>query len=125
MIKILTVSIEDNSFEDLTSEMKMHNDINLFQVRTSDAALNMASDNSLDLVISDEDLGDITGLEFVSRLLKVNPMVNSALVSSLSPEEFHETSEGLGIMAQLPKNPGREDVQDLLEKLKQIKGMLS
>jgi hypothetical protein len=85
----------------------------------------MASDDSLDLIVLDEDLGDMTGLDFVSRLLKVNPMINSALASSLSSEEFHEASEGMGIMIQLPINPAKKDAEELLAKLKRIKGMLS
>ena len=36
-------------------------------------------------------------------------MINSAAVSSLSPEKFHEASEGLGILPQLPPRPGAHD----------------
>jgi DNA-binding NarL/FixJ family response regulator len=103
----------------------MHSDIGLFQANSADEALAMASNNTLDLVIVDQDLGNMTGLEFISKLLSVNPMINSAVVSSLSSEEYHEASEGLGIMAQLPVDPGVKDTEELLIKLREIKGMLT
>ena len=39
----------------------------------------------------------------------VNAMVNTAVVSPLSDEEFHEVSEGLGILGRLPNEPGMSD----------------
>jgi hypothetical protein len=66
----------------------------------------------------------MTALELSRRLLKINPMINCALVSGLSAEEFHEASEGLGIMAKLPKQPGAKDANELIKNLKQIMGLL-
>jgi hypothetical protein len=48
------------------------------------------------------------------------PMVNCAAVSSLVSEDFHEQSEGLGILMQLPVRPGQEHAEILLGKLKSI-----
>jgi hypothetical protein len=50
----------------------------------------------------------------------VNAMVNTAVVSPLADEEFHEVSEGLGILSRLPKEPGESDAAELLCKLKKI-----
>ena len=47
----------------------------------------------------------------------VNAMVNTAVVSPLSDEEFHEASEGLGILGRLPNEPGMNDAGELLRKL--------
>jgi len=47
-------------------------------------------------------------------------MVNCAVVSSLLTEDFHEAGEGLGILRQLPANPGLEYAKELLEQLKKI-----
>jgi hypothetical protein len=51
-----------------------------------------------------------------------NAMINQAVVSRLTPEEFHETSEGLGIMAQLPPKPDAGQAKMLMETLKSITG---
>jgi hypothetical protein len=64
--------------------------------------------------------GDITGLEFIRAIAAKRPMINCAAVSSLTSEDFHEASEGLGILMQLPVEPGRKHADMLLEQLKSI-----
>jgi len=83
-------------------------------------ALSMIAERDFDLVVTDDNLGDMTGLEFIKTLVALKPMVNCAAVSSLLPDEFHEASEGLGVLMQLPVNPGGEYAEDLLEHLKKI-----
>jgi len=125
MLKLLLVNRDIDSFSALSSALSGQEDIELDVSPSGEKALAMLSSKAVDLVIADEDLGDMTALELSSRLLKINPMINCAVVSSLPPEEFHEASEGLGIMTQLPKQPGVKDAEDLIKTLKQIKGMLA
>ena len=80
----------------------------------------MIAERNFDLVVADEKLGDMTGLEFIRGVVAKNPMVNCAAVSSLMPEDFHEASEGLGILMQLPVRPGQEYAEKLLAHLKSI-----
>ena len=75
---------------------------------------------SFDMVVSDESLSDMTGLEFVKKLVMTHPMTHCALVNSLSPETYHEASEGLGLLMQLPAAPDRETSEQLLSHLKTI-----
>ena len=63
-------------------------------------------------------------MELVQKLLLVNAMVNTAVVSSLSDEEFHEASEGLGILGRLPNDPGMSDAVEMLHKLKTVLGVV-
>jgi len=125
MLKLLLVNRDMDSFSALSSALSGQEDIELDVSPSGEKALEMLSSKAVDLVVADEDLGDMTALELSSRLLKINPMINCAVVSSLPPEEFHEASEGLGIMTQLPKQPGVKDAEDLIKTLKQIKGMLA
>lgn len=76
----------------------------------------------VDLVLLDEDLGDMTGLELVKRLVAANPLINCALVSSLSAESYHAVSEGLGLLMQLPPKPGIADGERLMAHLNRIVG---
>ncbi len=46
--------------------------------------------------------------------------MNCAAVSSLSADDFHEASEGLGVMMQLPLEPDLKDAEKLVEYLKTI-----
>ena len=87
--------------------------------------MDIASDTAIDLVVTEEKLGDMTGLEFAGRLLSLNPMINCASVSSLSHEKFHDVSEGMGVMAQLPTKPRKENAEELLQRLRYIKNLTS
>ncbi len=123
MLKLLLVNRDSHSLSSLCSALRGQDDIELAVSESGEKALAMLSSMAVDLVVAEEDLGDMTALEFARRLLKINPMINCAIVSGLPHEEFHEASEGLGIMAQLPKQPGAEDAESLVETLKQIKGL--
>ena len=73
-----------------------------------------------DLIVIDEDVDGNSNLEIARQIVMTNAMVNLALVSSLSPGDFHEASEGLGIVAQVPPHPGEEDARRLLEAIQSI-----
>jgi len=121
MLKLLLVSPNKTSLSGLASALAEHGDVDLSWAESGEKALDIASDTAIDLVVTDERLGDMTGLEFAGRLLSVNPIINCASVSHLSPENFHEVSEGLGLMAQLPIQPGKEDAEKLLQRLRNLK----
>jgi CheY-like chemotaxis protein len=125
MLKLLLVSRNIDSLSGLSMALRGQGDIELEVSPSGEEALARLSGKAFDLVVADENLGDMTALELSRRLLKINPMINCAVVSSLSPEEFHEASEGLGIMTQLPQDPGAKDADMLISTLKQIKGMLT
>ena len=95
-------------------------DIHIVRAVSGGTGLSMLAESNFDLVVTDENLGDMTGLEFIRTIVSKSPMVNCAAVSSLTSEEFHEASEGLGILMQLPVEPGQEHADMLLEQLKSI-----
>ena len=124
MLGILLVSSNEEPLSDLASALAELGDVNLVRAGSGEKALAKARDNDIDLVVTDEELSDMTGLELVGRLLSVNPMINCAAVSHLSPGKFHEASEGLGLMAQLPPHPGRGDAERLFRDMKNLKGLI-
>ncbi len=124
MRTILLVCGDIDSFADLASALARYGDVDLFWAESGGEALDMISEAAVDLVVTDERLVDMTGLEFSGRLISVNPMINCAVVSSLSLEDFHEASEGLGVLAQLPIRPGAEEAEDLLRRLKNMKDLI-
>jgi DNA-binding response OmpR family regulator len=71
-------------------------------------------------VIIDDNLLDMPGLDLVRRLLPINALINTAVISDLSPEAFHEAGEGLGILAQLPPNPTKSEGLAILARLKRM-----
>jgi CheY-like chemotaxis protein len=83
-------------------------------------ALIKIADANFDLIVADEQLGDMSGLQFIEKVILDKPMINCAAVTSLSHSDFHEASEGLGILMPLPVRPGQEQAEKLLDLLKNI-----
>jgi DNA-binding response OmpR family regulator len=79
-----------------------------------------AAAGPVDLIIIDEKVENKPGLDIAKDIIRINAMANLALVSGLAPEEFHEASEGLGIMAQLPFNSNEQDAEMLLKALETL-----
>lgn len=124
MFKVLLVSTDKETFNEFESALKEFEDIQPVRTDSGAKALQIVAQSGLDLVVADEDLGDMTGLEFAGKLVSVNPMVNCALLSTLSPEVFHEKSEGLGVLAQLPVIPGQEEARELVQKLRELENIM-
>jgi len=124
MNKLLIVTPDKAPFNEFALVLEQNDDVELSWAETGQRALDMVSGMSFDLVVVDEKLGDMTGIEFIETLVSVNPMINCAAVSPLPSDEFHEVSEGLGILAQLPVLPGAKDAEDVLKRLNHLKKLL-
>ena len=120
MISLLLVSTEKDSLSDVSRHFEQRDGITTHLAGSGKKALEMISEQDFDLVLSDQTLEDMTGLEFAKKLVSTNPMINCAAVSSLSHEEFHEASEGLGLLMQLPVRPGKQDAVALMQRLEEI-----
>ena len=83
-------------------------------------ALKAAAEQHPAAMVIDQDLGDMSGIDLVPRLLEINAMINVALVSDLPEETFHEVTEGLGILMKLPSHPGVQDVAEFCECIKGV-----
>ena len=97
-------------------------EVHLQQVVSGADALEAARASAPHLVVIDSGLPDTESLGLVQKLLMVNAMVNTAVVSPLADAEFHEASEGLGILGRLPVDPGIKDIVDLLHQLRKVLG---
>jgi len=119
MIKIMIAGRDPASLTALKAGLAK-SDVDIVRAESGGIGLSMMAEGNFDLVVADENLGDMTGLEFIRAIVAKRPMVNCAAVSSLTPEDFHEASEGLGILMQLPVSPGQEQAEMLLGQLKNI-----
>ena len=125
MINLLLVSSNDDSLSTLAAALAKHNDVHVLQERSGAAALKKVTEQNYDLMITDENPDDMTGLELAEKVVRINPMINCAAVSSLTPVEFHEASEGLGLLAQLPVRPGVAQAEDILKRLREVISLTS
>ncbi len=119
MINILLVSPNKNSLSDFKTGFEEY-DTQITWVESCKDTLAILKNNKFDLIVTDEKLADTNGIKCIKELILFNPMLNCAAVSSLSPDDFHEASEGLGILMQIPQNPGEKDAIKLFDHLKTI-----
>jgi CheY-like chemotaxis protein len=125
MIEFLLVTSNKTDFSIFSEALVNQNEVSLVFADSGADALFKVSKQRFDLVITDEKLNDMPGLVFAEKLVKQNALVNCAVVSSLPEKEFHEASEGLGLLAKLPPRPGAQDARNLLERALMIKGLVS
>ena len=72
------------------------------------------------LVIVDSEVPDTDPLGLVREIIRANAMVNTAVMSALSDDEFHEAAEGFGILCRLPLDPRAGEADCLMKKLRSI-----
>ena len=109
MLKLLFVSNRVETLSEFISTLKEDDKNEVLYAGSGETALKLIKDSAIDLVITDEEIGDMSGLDFARILISLSPMTNCAALSSLPEKEFHELSEGLGLMNHLPANPERSD----------------
>jgi DNA-binding NarL/FixJ family response regulator len=111
-------------FSVLTARLRQEQEIEVVSATNGKAGFEDLKTKPIDLVIVDEQLDDMTGIQFVKQLVKVNPLVNTVIVSALSAEDFHEETEGLGVLMQLPLKPQEDDAAKLLALMAMITGLM-
>lgn len=117
---IIIATGEKDRFSTLASSLKNQIRSNIHWAESGSAALTAAKNLSPLMVIIDEALPDMSGLDFARKLLKVNALIYTALVSGLSQEDFHEASEGLGVLVQLPFSPEKKNAEDIVSGLRNV-----
>ena len=125
MVSILLVNHMDRSLAGIVSYLKEKGEYGWQQATSGLDALKILTEKEIDLVIADETLEDMTGLELINKMVKLRPMTQYALVSSLSSKAFHDASEGLGILMQLPVDPGKHHGEILMNTFENIFNLLS
>ncbi|MGE0083837.1 MAG: response regulator [Desulfococcaceae bacterium] len=117
MKTFLIVTDKADAFSGLVSGLHSQAEAEIRYADSVKAVLDTVAQSPPDLIIIDEKTEGLSGLEIAGMIIRKNAMINMALVSSMSPEEFHEASEGLGILAQIRPRPDSGEAGILLEAL--------
>ena len=125
MLSILLASREHESLARFAAGLWQKSDIELLHVDSAADGLKSAERDTVDLVVVGEELTDMTPVEFVTQLVRVRPTINCAMVSNLSHDDFHEATEGLGVLMQLPPNPSGADAEVLLQKVEALSSLFT
>jgi DNA-binding NarL/FixJ family response regulator len=123
MLRVVLATNRPKALQAFAEALSSDPEVQLESVVSGAEALEAVRTSAPHLVVIDPNLPDIAPLELVQKLLMVNAMVNTAVVSPLSEEEFHQASEGLGILGRLPNDPGMSDAVEMLHKLRRVLGV--
>lgn len=121
---IVFIAKDFSRFGPLVYRLRRDRRVELIPVVTGAAGLSQLRGKPIDLVIVDEQLEDMSGIEFVRQLVTVNPLANTAIVGALTEEDFHEATEGMGVLMQLPRQPTEQDAETLLGLMAKIAGLM-
>jgi DNA-binding NarL/FixJ family response regulator len=91
---------------------------------SGDAGFDFLQRHRVDLVIIDQWLDQGSGIAFAKQLVKSHPLVNIAIVGTEDDEAFHQATEGLGVLMQLPPQAGAVEAEKLLTALERIGALL-
>jgi DNA-binding response OmpR family regulator len=122
MLHILLVTVRREHIESFAQGLSSDPEVRLDEAATGEEALNIVRTGCPHLVIVDSLPGDEGPLDLVREMIGANAMVNTAVVSPLSDADFHDKSEGLGILSRLPPDPGNSDSKALVQKLRGVLG---
>lgn len=95
-------------------------------VEWSDSAedvLGRASASAWKLLVVDAMMPGMDYKKFLMDLLRVNAMLNTVVVTDMGEDDFHEDSEGLGVLCAVPAEPGRDDGVRAADQLKLVFGL--
>ena len=123
MLDIVLVTARPQTMPAFIQGLSSDKEVRLKQVTSGLEALAAVRTAAPHLVVIDSDLPDSSPLDLIQQLLILNAMVNTAVISPLSDSEFHEYSEGLGILKSLPLAPDADDAAVLLRQLRQVLGL--
>ncbi len=125
MLKILLVFSDDHLNDDFVNEILQTKNTEVVIVGSGEMALELISKNQFDLAVTAETLSDMAGIELIKKLVKIDPVINTAVASDLSIKDFHEATEGLGVLRAIPIRADSDDAQHLLNYLGKIESIMS
>ena len=123
MYNFLLVSPRADELDDFTAVLTAQPDITLAQVTSGEEMMKIIRDQSPHLVILDRKIKDRDSLGLVHELLQVDAMINSAMITSMDADSWHEISEGLGMMPPVPDPPSEKDALVLLKNFRRMPGI--
>lgn len=119
-LRILLASGARQRLAPLATGLWMNTEAELHQTAGTAEAMTMLRQRPIELVVVDEELVDAPGIELVRLVARNHPFVYCALVSRLPEEQFHELTEGLGVLMQLSSPPQLSEAKAILAQLSAV-----
>ena len=117
MYRIVIVSSNLSSLSALSQALQIGGRLSVEWVGSGEDALELVKRSAPDLFILDEKEGEPPDFALVRKIMQQNALINVVMVSRLWEKDFHDAAEGLGILMQLPSQPGLAEAEALLARL--------
>ncbi len=117
MYRIVFVSSNPASLSVLAQALQADTRIAIEWVASGEEALALIKCAAPDLMILDGNPGEPMDFALVRKIMHLNALINVVMVGRLPEKEFHDSSEGLGLLMQLPPQPGLLEAEALLARL--------
>lgn len=124
MRSIVLAGSDHRGLAGFAAGLAQNGEVEIIGVDTATAVLDAVQSKPVHLVVVGEELADTDPVDCVNRLVRLNPMINCAMVSALTADDFHEATEGLGVLMQLPPNPSGADAVALITKVESLNALL-
>jgi len=117
---VLLVTSRETQLEAFAEALRSDPNVELITIDSAEASVEAAVRLVPVLAIIDQEVGGVSGMDIVQRLLEVNAFIYTAMLTEMDEALFHERSEGLGILSEVAFQPGPTDAVDLLAKLREV-----
>jgi chemotaxis response regulator CheB len=117
MYRIVLVSSHPASLSILARALQSHAGVAVEWASSGEKALTLIKRAASDLVILDEKPGEPMDFALVRKIMQLNALINVVMVGALPEKEFHDAAEGLGVLMQLPPQPGLFEAEALQARL--------
>lgn len=119
-MSIVLATARPEPLSEFTAGLTRESGLEVELAPTGAMALELIKTEKPKLVVVDEGLPDIKPLELVREIVMASAMTLTAVVTSMTEDDFHEASEGYGVLMALPALPAREHGKELAELLAQV-----
>jgi hypothetical protein len=122
MTEIIIASPDAVQLTEFSGALAAVSGLTVSHTASTTAALAAVADPKASLLVVDARISADEGKQLIRDTLMANAMINSAVLSDMPEEDFHENMEGLGVLMQLPLRPTKKDAQTLWERYQAIHG---
>ncbi len=122
MYKVLLAAAQPQALAQLAAGLEQDGRARLYWAAGDEETLSLARQLAPQLVVIDGQGREQEAFALISRLMQVNALVNTAVVTAMAEEEFHEAGEGLGILASLPPDSDASRAKALVDQLVSVAG---
>lgn len=119
-VNIIFVSDKKDTFSKIEKELTKHQQFTISHVKTGEQVKQHIQEKTVDVAIVAEQLEEKAGFECIQEIVKLNPFINCVLSSPLSHDDFHEVTEGYGVLMQFSPIPTINECTAFLKKLTKI-----